>query len=224
MWSGDATTTADELEEAVESSGIEVLCITDHGTIDGAMALRERLGCRVIVGQETSTASGEVIGLFLSERIPAGLRPTEVAERIREQDGLVYIPHPFDPMRRCLRREDLLGLVAAGLVDAIEVFNAKTSLAHLNAEAAALAREADLPAGAGSDAHIAEALGAGYVVMPDFEGPRSFLEALRQGRVVGHHYDEARPWRARIVPSVTGSHRPTRANSGRASGSDSERG
>lgn len=209
MWSGDATTTADELEEAIESSGIEVLCITDHGTIDGAMALRDRLGCRVVVGQETNTAAGEVIGLFLSERIPAGLRPREVAERIREQGGLVYIPHPFDPMRRCLRREDLLGLVAAGLVDAIEVFNAKTSLAHLNAEAASLARQADLPGGAGSDAHIAEALGAGYVVMPDFEGPTSFLEALRHGRIVGHHYDEARPWRARIVPSVTGAGRHT---------------
>ncbi len=205
MWSGDATTTPDEMEEAVESCGIEVLCITDHGTIDGAMALRDRLACRVVVGQETRTSAGEVIGLFLTERIPPGLRPVEVAERIREQGGLVYIPHPFDPMRQCLRREDLLGLVGAGLVDAIEVFNAKTSLAHLNDEAASLARREGLPGGAGSDAHIAEAIGSGYVVMPDFDGPASFLQALSLGRVVGHHYDAARPWRARVVPSVTGS-------------------
>ncbi len=203
MWSGDATTTPDEMEEAVESCGIEVLCITDHGTIDGALALRDRLACRVIVGQETRTSVGEVIGLFLTDRIAPGLGPFEVAERIREQGGLVYIPHPFDPMRQCLRREELLDLIAAGMVDAIEVFNAKTSLAHLNAEAASLANSKGLPGGAGSDAHIAEALGAGYVMMPDFDGPKSFLEGLHHAKVVGHHYDAARPWRARIVPSLS---------------------
>ncbi len=203
MWSGDSTTTPDELEEALAECGIEVLCITDHATIDGALVLQDRLECRVIVGQETRTTAGEVIGLFLNENIPSGLRPQEAAERIRAQGGLVYIPHPFDPMRQCLREEDLFDLIAAGLVDAMEVFNSKTSLGHLNDKAAELAAKENIAGGAGSDAHIGEAIGAGYVVMPDFDGPASFLEGLRQGHVVGHHYDAARPWRARIVPSLS---------------------
>ena len=56
--------------------------------------------------------------------------------------------------------------------------------------------------GAGSDAHVPGAIGASYMVMPDFDGPRSFLDALAEGRIVGHHYDKPRPWTPRIVPSV----------------------
>lgn len=212
MWSGDSTTTPHEIEEAIEACGLEVLCITDHGTIDGAVSMRDRLdelGCRVVVGQEARTSAGEVIGLFLEESIPPGLRPEQAAQRIRDQGGIVYIPHPFDPMRQCLGREALFGLIAEGLVDAIEQFNAKTSLAHLNAQAGELARDNEIPGGAGSDAHIAEALGSAFVVMPDFDGPAAFLAGLAQGRIVGHHYDEPRPWRSRIVPSVTKAVRST---------------
>src|SRR5205807_5860887 len=114
----------------------------------------------------------------------------------------VYVPHPFDPMRHCLK-EDVLGQLAAdGLLDALEVFNSKTSLAHLNDHAAVFAREHDLPGGAGSDAHVPSAIGAAFVEMPDFEGPSDFLAALRKGQIRGHHYDRAREWRARIVPST----------------------
>jgi predicted metal-dependent phosphoesterase TrpH len=203
MWSGDATTTPDELEEAVEAAGIDVLCITDHGTTNGAVALADRLACRVVVGEELRTVAGEVIGLFLTERLPWGLPPVTAAERIRAQGGLVYVPHPFDPTRHCLRETELEALVAAGLVDAIEVLNAKTSLTSLNDRAAAFAAEHGLPGGAGSDAHVPEALGAAYVEMPDFDGPASFLESLVQARVVGHHFDRARTWRPRIVPSTS---------------------
>jgi predicted metal-dependent phosphoesterase TrpH len=206
MWSGDATTTPDELAEAVTETAIDVLCITDHGTTNGAVELADRLGCRVVVGQEVRTGVGEIIGLFLTERVPSGLRPEEVCVAIATQGGLVYVPHPFDPMRACLREDVLLGLVADGLVDAIEVRNAKTSLEHLNERAARFATDNDLAAGAGSDAHEPTAVGAAYVEMPDFtdgDAP-SFLAALRSSTavVVGHHYDAPRVWRPRIVPST----------------------
>jgi predicted metal-dependent phosphoesterase TrpH len=203
MWSGDATTTPDELEEAVAATGIDVLCITDHGTINGAVELAGRLPCRVVVGQEVRTGAGEVIGLFLTERLPAGLSARQAAVRIREQGGLVYIPHPFDPLRTCLAEPELRALVDAGLVDAIEVFNAKTSLASLNQRAADLAAERGLPGGAGSDAHVPEAVGAAYLEVPDFDGPASLLAAMADGRVVGHHFDPPRVWRPRIVPSTS---------------------
>ena len=204
MWSGDATTTPDELEAAVSDSGIDVLCITDHNTINGALALRESLPCRVIVGEELRTGHGELIGLFLTERLPFGMNPVDAAAAIRDQGGLVYVPHPFDPTRHCLREPTLRELVDGGMVDALEVFNAKTSLQHLNRRAAELAADASLPGGAGSDAHVPEALGAAFVEMPDFDeaDPASFLHALGRARVVGHHFDRPREWRPRIVPST----------------------
>jgi hypothetical protein len=202
MWSGDCTTTPDELEESLADAGIDVLCITDHSTINGARELAGQLPCRVIVGEELRTGAGEVIGLFLTERLPFGISHLDAAARIRAQGGLVYIPHPFDPTRHCLREQALDELLDAGLVDGLEVLNAKTSLSSLNARAATVARERDLPGGAGSDAHVPEAFGAAYLEMPDFDGPASMLESMRAGRVVGHHWDGHRVWKPRIVPST----------------------
>ncbi|MEZ5215961.1 MAG: PHP domain-containing protein [Ilumatobacteraceae bacterium] len=205
MWSGDSTTTPDELERSIAESGLDVLCITDHQAIAGAAQLTDRLadlGCRVVVGEELRTHAGEIIGLFLTERIPAGTPPRHAAEMIRDQGGVVYVPHPFDPMRRNLAEPALDELVEAGLVDALEVLNAKTSLRSLNERAAAYAREHELLAGAGSDAHVPDALGAAYVQMPDFDGPQDFLVALASAQVVGHHWDLPRPWSPRIVPST----------------------
>jgi predicted metal-dependent phosphoesterase TrpH len=203
MWSGDSTTTPDEVEAAVIDSGIDVLCITDHNAIAGARELAERLPCRVVVGEELRTQLGEIIGLFLTERIPFGVSPAEAARRIRDQGGVVYIPHPFDPMRANLRADVIDELVAEGLVDAIEARNGKTSLEHLNRQAAEYAAEHGLLAGAGSDAHVPDALGAVYVEMPDFDGPEQFRTSLAQGEIIGHHFDRARPWTPRIVPSLS---------------------
>lgn len=203
MWSGDSTTTPDEVEEAVAASGIDVLCITDHNSIKGAQELCDRLPCRVVIGEELRTHAGEIIGLFLTERIPFGTPPAEAAQAIREQGGVVYVPHPFDPMRRNMAERALYELAGAGLLDAVEVLNAKTSLQSMNARAARFAAEFGLARGAGSDAHVPLALGSAFVEMPDFDGPHDFLAKLRLGRVVGHHWDHPRPWSPRVLPSIT---------------------
>ena len=203
MWSGDSTTTPDELVDAVAQSGLDVLCITDHQAIRGAVELAEQLPCRVVVGEEMKTQAGELIGLFLGERIAPGLSPSASAVAIRQQGGVVYVPHPFDPMRRNLSAAALDALVGEGLVDAIEGLNAKTSLGSLNRRAQQYGEDHNLAVGAGSDAHVPLALGAAYVEMPDFDGPVEFLAALRRGRLVGHHWDQPRPWSPRIVPSVS---------------------
>ena len=203
MWSGDSTTTPAELLDAVVASGIDVLCITDHNAIRGALEVAPSMPCRVVIGEELKTHAGEIIGLFLNERIPVGVRPIDAARLIRDQGGLVYIPHPFDPMRRNLDESAMRQLAEAGLIDAIEVLNAKTSLQSLNVKAAAFAEEFDLAAGAGSDAHVPHAIGAAYVEMPDFDGPLDFRAKLRVARVVGHHWDEPRPWSPRVLPSTS---------------------
>jgi predicted metal-dependent phosphoesterase TrpH len=203
MWSGDSTTTPDEVAAAVAEAGIDVLCITDHNAINGAVQLAGHLPCRVIVGEELRTHAGEIIGLFLTERIPFGVGPGDAARAVRDQGGIVYIPHPYDPMRRNLSEAALDQLIEDGLVDAVEVINAKTSLRSLNERAAATAVAHDLAAGAGSDAHVPDAIGAAYVEMPDFDGPRDFLDKLRLGTPVGHHWDASRTWSTRVVPGTT---------------------
>jgi len=203
MWSGDSTTTPDEFAAAVEASGLDVVCITDHNAIEGAVELRDRMVCRVIVGEELRTAAGEIIGLFLVERLPMGISHLDAAKAIRDQGGVVYIPHPFDPMRRNMSEAALYELAAADLIDAVEVLNAKTSLRSLNRRAAEFAAEFGIVAGAGSDGHVPDALGAAYVEMVDFESPMEFLASLASADVIGHHWDEPRPWTPRIVPSTT---------------------
>lgn len=203
MWSGDSTTTPDELAHAVAEAAIDVICITDHSTIAGALRLADELPCRVVVGQEQRTPEGEIIGLFLSERIPPGCRSAlEAARFVREQGGLVYVPHPFDPMRHRVGGLVLQRLADEGLVDVIEARNGKTSLESLNEEAAETCHRFGIAAGAGSDAHVPEAVGAAYVEVDPFADAAGLVEALGRGRVIGHHFDSARSWRPRIVPSV----------------------
>jgi predicted metal-dependent phosphoesterase TrpH len=203
MWSGDSTTTPEEFADAVAASGLDVVCITDHNAIDGANELRDRLDCRVIVGEELRTAAGEIIGLFLTERVPMGISHLDAARSIRDQGGVVYVPHPFDPMRRNISEAALHELAEADLIDVVEVLNAKTSLPSLNRRAAEFAAEFGIVAGAGSDGHVPDALGAAYVEMGDFDTPIEFLASLATADVIGHHWDEPRRWTPRIVPSTT---------------------
>jgi predicted metal-dependent phosphoesterase TrpH len=189
--SGDAWTTLDQLAERVRECRLDVVCITDHNVTSEALAAVQRgIGCRVIVGEEIRTPSGDVIGLFLTERIPYVLPLAEVAARIRAQGGLVYAPHPFDLGRSSLGPA-LAPLCADGMVDVIEVFNAKIADPARNEEAARLAAKFGLPGGAGSDAHDPPGVGAAYLELPDFDGPASFLDALAGATVVGEYRDYA---------------------------------
>jgi predicted metal-dependent phosphoesterase TrpH len=189
--SGDAWTTLDQLAERVRECRLDVVCITDHNVTSEAVAAVARgIGCRVIIGEEIRTPSGDVIGLYLTERIPYVLPLDEVAGRIRAQGGLVYAPHPFDLGRSSLGPA-LAPLCAAGMVDVIEVFNAKIADPARNEQAARLAAQFGLPGGAGSDAHDPPGVGAAYLELPDFDGPASFLDALAGATVVGEFRDYA---------------------------------
>ncbi len=174
------------LERAVagwQRAGIDCVAVTDHNTIAGALALREWAPLRVIVGSEVRTCEGEIIGLFLEEEIARGLSPEETIRQIRDQGGLVMIPHPFDRFRQSRLSEAALMRILPQ-VDIIEVFNARTAFARDNRRGEMLAAEHDLIPVAGSDSHTAHELGRSYVDMPDFDSPRTFLESLRAGRLV----------------------------------------
>lgn len=193
--SGDAVLTIEQLASRARQAGLDVVCVTDHNVTAAAVAAAEAaargdLDLRVIVGEEIRTPAGDVIGLFLTERIPYVLPLAEVVARIRDQGGLVYVPHPFDPARSSLGRA-LPSLCAAGGVDVIEVFNAKIDDQALNGKAAAVAAEFAVAAAVGSDAHDAAGVGAAYLDLPDFDGPAGFLAALAHARLAGEHRPHA---------------------------------
>ncbi len=165
-------------------TGLNCLAVTDHDEIEGALAVRELAPFRVIVGEEVCSADGEITGLFLRERVPPGLPARETALRIKEQGGLVSIPHPFDRFRSRV-------ITAGGLrdvlphADIVEVFNSRNSLDADNLKARELAEARGLLGSAVSDAHTPLEVGRTYVEMPDFDGtPAGFLAALAGGRLV----------------------------------------
>ena len=182
-FSPDGITSPRRFVEACRRKGLTCVAVTDHNTIRGALAVKEIAPFPVIAGAEIRSREGEIIGLFLSEEVPAGLSATETIERIRAQGGLVSLPHPLDRFRGGVGAERLAQL--APLVDIVEVMNARTTLGRDNDEAARLAAEHGLAGVAVSDAHSPWELGRAYVEAPHFEGPQEFLEALRWGVCVG---------------------------------------
>jgi predicted metal-dependent phosphoesterase TrpH len=189
--SGDAVTSIDQLAERVEQERLDVVFITDHNVTAAAVAAAQRgIGARVIVGEEIRTREGDVIGLFLTERIPYVLPLAEVTGLIRDQGGLIYLPHPFDPGRSSLGPV-ANRLCAEGRADVIEVFNAKIEDQDRNRQAAELAARYGVPGGAGSDAHDPEGIGAAYLEMPDFDGPGDFVAALPFAKITGEYRPHA---------------------------------
>ncbi len=140
----------------------------------------------MIVGEEVKTAEqGEVIGLFLEEKIPRGMTMEETIAAIRGQGGLVYVPHPFDRFHSVPDYEHLLDIVEE--IDILEVFNPRVALTSFNEEAERFASKYRIVPGAGSDRHVAQALGSVRMRIHEFDGPREFLEAMRDADITRKH-------------------------------------
>jgi predicted metal-dependent phosphoesterase TrpH len=186
MFSRDCCTSIAALVARCRRVGLECLAVTDHNEIEGAFRVRERAPFRVIVGEEIFTAEGEVIGLFLESRIPPRLPFRETLLRIKDQGGVVYLPHPISGIRKShLSREVMEANV--DLIDVVERFNARTLLAT-DAETGWLdgfIAAHDLPVGAASDAHSPWEIGNVRVELPDFDTPAAFVDALRAAVVHG---------------------------------------
>jgi predicted metal-dependent phosphoesterase TrpH/glycosyltransferase involved in cell wall biosynthesis len=180
----DCATPVEVLLAEARARGLGAIAVTDHNEISGAHAARARAdGIEVIVGEEVKTADqGEVIGLFIEEKIPRGMTLQETIAEIKRQGGLVYVPHPFDRMHSVPDYEHLLDVLDE--VDAIEVFNPRVAISEFNDEAVRFAAKYRIPAGAGSDAHVPQGLGSVRIRMREFDGPEEFLEALRDADIV----------------------------------------
>ena len=180
----DCATPVEVLLAEARHRGLGAIAITDHNEISGARAAQALAdGVKVIVAEEVKTADqGEVIGLFIKEKIPRGMTLQETIAEIKRQGGLVYVPHPFDRLHSVPDYEHLLDVLED--VDAIEVFNPRVAISEFNEEAVRFAAKYRIPAGAGSDAHVPQGLGSVRIRMRDFDGAGEFLESLRDADIV----------------------------------------
>jgi predicted metal-dependent phosphoesterase TrpH len=188
--SPDCATPVEVLLETARDRGLGAIAVTDHNEVSGALEARriaaEMGDIKVIVGEEVKTAEqGEVIGLFIEELIPRGMTMAETIAAIRDQGGLVYVPHPFDRFHSVPDYEHLIEIVEE--IDVLEVFNPRVALTAFNEEAERFARKYRIVSGAGSDSHVAQALGSVRVRIHDFEGPAEFLEAMRDADITRKH-------------------------------------
>ena len=207
-WSSDCATEPAALVEHAEAQGLGAIAITDHNAFGGALeAIELARGRKLIVipGEEIKTdAQGEVIGLFLSEEIPRGLGFAETLTAIREQGGIVYLPHPFDRMHTIPEPATLHRHLAE--IDVLEVYNARLLFEAYNDEALRFARKYGLLQGAGSDAHVLQGVGTGALRMRRFEGPEEFLISLRTAEVLRRPkslaYLQSLKWVAQVKEKV----------------------
>jgi predicted metal-dependent phosphoesterase TrpH len=188
--SPDCATPVEVLLETARDRGRGAIAITDHNEVSGALAAREIAAeaddLKIIVAEEVKTAEqGEVIGLFLEERIERGMTMAETIAAIRRQGGLVYVPHPFDRLHSVPDYEHLLDIVED--IDILEVFNPRVALTAFNEEAERFARKYRIVPGAGSDSHVAQGLGSVRIRIHDFDGPQEFLEAMRDADITRKH-------------------------------------
>lgn len=207
-WSFDCAVDPAELVDHAEAEGLGAIAITDHNVFGGALeTVDEATGRELIVipGEEVKTESqGEVIGLFLDREIPRGMPFADTIAAIREQNGLVYVPHPFDRMHTIPDPATLHRHLAD--IDVFEVYNARLLFETQNDEALRFARKYDLTMGAGSDAHVLQGVGTGALRMRSFRDPEEFLISLRSAEIVRRPkslaYLQSLKWMAQVKEKV----------------------
>jgi predicted metal-dependent phosphoesterase TrpH len=209
----DSLARPEAVARAAASRGLTHLAVTDHDRIDAALRLRDAAppGLTVIVGEEVKTADGDLIAIFLQQLVPPGLSAVETIAAIREQGGLVGVPHPFDGLRGFGRKSGTQLESIAHLVDWVEAYNARVIGGSANERAAQFGREHGLPGIGVSDSHTVMEVGVTYnIVTGDPGTPAGLLASLstvdfRPGRATFY----VRAWTpiAKIVQSLKGNGR-----------------
>jgi predicted metal-dependent phosphoesterase TrpH len=181
IYSHDGRSSLEALIERSRLCGLERIALTDHNVVEGALELARIAPDLAIVGEEAKTREGEVIGLFITRRIPPFLPPEEAFDLIHADGGLTYVPHPLDRNRSNFVEHRLVAL--ADRIDIIEIYNPWCDAAA-NSAAARLATELGKVTATGSDAHSADELGRSWMEVDEYVDAQDFLLKLRDARHV----------------------------------------
>ncbi|HSX28127.1 MAG TPA: PHP domain-containing protein [Candidatus Saccharimonadales bacterium] len=182
--SKDGALTEADYERALTNGQLDTIAITDHNTAEFALDLRRTLGERIIVGEEIATLEGEIIGLFLTETIPPFLSARETVKRIKAQKGLVYVPHPFETVRKGITAEALEGIAES--VDIIEVHNGRAVFQNRSELAREWSVQHEVPGAASSDGHGPRGWGRTYSVVTAMPTRQNLVTLLHQATYEAH--------------------------------------
>jgi predicted metal-dependent phosphoesterase TrpH len=181
--SRDGGITADQYANILGNEIVDIIAITDHDRIDFALGMQKALGAnKVIVGEEITTTQGEIIGLFLSELVKPGMTVKETIAAIKMQNGIVYIPHPFEKVRSGIEKEVLLALIDD--VDIIEGFNGRAFVQNFGPEAVKIAKLHAVTVAASSDAHGFAGVGSTYTTLQKLPTRQNIISLMAHGRMV----------------------------------------
>lgn len=166
---------------------IKIIAITDHNTIKGSLYLKpflNKFGIKVIIGEEIFTTAGEIIGLFLTEEIEKGLSPEETIKIIKSQNGVVYVPHPYDEKRyKTVLKEEYINKLKND-IDVIEVYNGRNIKEYYREKQQEIANKYNITNIVGSDAHTFFELGRNYILIEDFNNKDEFLENIKNAKLI----------------------------------------
>lgn len=179
-----AESSIEDIKRFCEDNNIGAIAICDHNEIQGALELiKIAKNLKVIIGEEIKTKQGEIIGLFLKNKIEPYGNLSDTIDQIREQGALVYLPHPFDIIRPFHMRWDTL-LTNLKKIDIVEIFNSKMIFHLNNMQAKLFAKQFSKIGAVGSDAHFVKAIDCALMEIEDWNSPQDFLEKLKNGKIV----------------------------------------
>lgn len=167
--------------QTIQSGALDYIAVTDHDRIDIALAIQQELGDQIIVGQEVTSSQGELVGLYLKEQVKPGQTAKQTAQAIRAQGGIVYVPHPFETVRKGMTKATLDNIV--DLVDIVEVHNGRAFFQNKGPLAATWAKLNNKAIAASSDAHGVRGLGTTFSTLPDAPSRANLVKQLSRGRL-----------------------------------------
>lgn len=177
--SPDGGITFEQYVRILDHEILDCIAVTDHNTIERAQELRQALGSKIIIGEEITTLSGDIIGLFLDHLVAPEQSLEATVAAIKKQGGLVYVPHPFETVRKGLPEASLEHI--AKDIDIMEVFNARAFVQNRGPKAITWARLNSKPGAASSDAHGMKGLGTAYSVLKEKPNRKNLVELLTHG-------------------------------------------
>ena len=182
---GDGWSSPAQVIEQATKKGLRLIAVTDHDHVEGAKRVAELLEqqqrqLQMITGVEVSTRQGHLLGLFV-EKAPRAMRSVEESiEAIKEQGGLVVVPHPLGRLVPSLSRAKIDELLNKGYpIDGIEMYNPTPANASMRPVVRAANREWGLAETGGSDAHFWQHISAAYTLFPG-ETPTDFRRAIME--------------------------------------------
>lgn len=174
--SHDGGITAAQYEKILQSGELDCIAITDHNETSFARIMQKKLGNQIIIGEEITTKEGEIIGLYLHETIPGGISVDEAIASIKHQGGLVYVPHPYEHIRKGLQKDTIERI--ASDIDIVEVFNGRGRFRGKPMLAEQFALKNNITQAASSDAHGWRGLGQSSSALSEFPEQKTLKKLL----------------------------------------------